>query len=290
MRRLHLIVNPAAGGVDAELVRRVAQRLRSGGQPVRTSRSRSPRAAGDLIADTAARGERAVLVGGDGLLHSVVGHLVAAGVECALIPAGRGNDFARQLGIPCDPDAAADLAAAGTARAVDVLRIDAAQNVAYAAGSVYAGIDSRVSELVNGYRRIPRGIQYPFGAVQAILTFSPRVFRVTVDDAVHSYVGVAAIAANSGFYGNGMHIAPGARPDDGLIDVVLLGAPNRTRFLRLLPTVYRGTHVAQPEVTILRGTRVEIACAGVPAYADGEPLAELPVAVEVVPGALSVVC
>lgn len=290
MRRLHLIVNPAAGGVGDGSVHRVLARWRSAGHPVRVSCSHSVDAAGDLLAGSAACGERVVLFGGDGFVHTMVGPLVDLGVEVALLPGGRGNDFARQLAVPAALDAAADLAAAGTARKIDAVRVESAAGVSYAAGSVYAGLDSQVSRLVNEYRRLPSAVQYQVGAVHAILTFAPRPFCVVVDGIRHDYDGVSAIAANSGFYGKGMHIAPQARPDDGLLDVVLLGAPDRLRMLRLLPTVYRGTHVRQPEVTVVRGRRVRIESTDVAAYADGEFVGPLPVTVEVLPGALSVVC
>ncbi|PWJ24664.1 YegS/Rv2252/BmrU family lipid kinase [Branchiibius hedensis] len=289
MLRLHVICNPAARGVDDALVQRVATTLRSDGHVVRVSRCRAVAAAEDLIADTAARQERAVLVGGDGFLHTMVGPLIRHSVDFALLPAGRGNDFARELAIPTPLQAAIHLASTGAVRPVDALGVQAGAGEYFAATSVYAGIDSQVSQVVNGYRRVPAAVHYPLAAVTSILTFPPRDYRVEVDGVVHEYAGVSAIVANGGFYGNGMHIAPDAVPDDGWLDVVLLGAPNRARFLRLLPTVYRGTHVSQPEVTVLRGRRVRIDSNGVSAYGDGEFIAELPVTVEILPGALRVV-
>lgn len=289
MQRLHVICNPAARGVNDALVQRVASTLRSAGHAVRVSRCRAVAAADDLIADTADRQERAVLIGGDGFLHTMTGPLLTHRVDFAVVPAGRGNDFARQLGIPTAPHLAAHLASTGDVRPVDALRVRAGAQEHFAATSVYAGIDSQVSHVVNGYRRVPATMHYPLGAVQAILTFTPRLYRVEVDGVRHEYTGVSAIVANGGFYGNGMHIAPGAVPDDGLLDVVLLGAPNRARFMRLLPTVYRGTHVQQPEVTVLRGRTVRIESTDISAYGDGEFIADLPVTVEIVPAALRVV-
>lgn len=289
MQRLHVICNPAARGVDDALVQRVATTLRSAGHGVRMSRCRAVAAADDLIADTAARRERAVLVGGDGFLHTMTGPVITHRVDFALVPAGRGNDFARQLAIPTRPDAALRLVGTGEVRPVDALRVVTAGSVQFAATSVYAGLDSQVSYVVNGYRRVPSAAHYPLAAVQSILTFAPRVYRVEVDGVGHEYTGVSAIVANGGFYGNGMHIAPDAVPDDGLLDVVLLAAANRARLLRLLPTVYRGTHVRQREVTVLRGRSVRIESSGVSAYGDGEFIGDLPVTVEIVPRVLRVV-
>jgi diacylglycerol kinase (ATP) len=106
------------------------------------------------------------------------------------------------------------------------------------------------------------------------------------------------VVANSGYYGKGMKIAPAARLDDGLLDIVVIEAASKLALMRSLPKVYDGGHVDLPEVTVLTGTRVELradAARPVPVGGDGEPLGQLPpqsgqpAVVEVLPGALSVI-
>jgi len=106
------------------------------------------------------------------------------------------------------------------------------------------------------------------------------------------------VVANSGYYGKGMKIAPDAVLDDGLLDVVVIEAASKLELMRSLPKVYDGGHVALPEVTVLRGRRIEIAADArvpVPVGGDGEALGVLPglaaqpAVVEVLPAALSVV-
>jgi diacylglycerol kinase family enzyme len=113
------------------------------------------------------------------------------------------------------------------------------------------------------------------------------------------YAAATVVVANSGYYGQGMHIAPAARVDDGRLDVVVIEAASRLELMRSLPTVYDGSHVDLPEVTVLTGTRVELRARGrtpVPMGGDGEPLgvlpglADAPAVVEVRPGALSIIC
>lgn len=147
-------------------------------------------------------------------------------------------------------------------------------------------MDSRTSQIVNGLHRMPAALQYPYAAVRSLATFPRTSYRVTVDGYAHEYDGFTVVAANSGFYGNGMHIAPWADVQDGVLDVVMLGAGSRLRFISRLPSVYRGTHVDKPQISIVRGQVVTIEAAGVAAYADGEPLSMLPVTARVLPGAL----
>jgi diacylglycerol kinase family enzyme len=103
-------------------------------------------------------------------------------------------------------------------------------------------------------------------------------------------VGYTVAAANSGAYGGGMMLAPNASPHDGALDVVLVGHVPKLSFLRLLPTVFKGEHIRQREVQVLRGTEVRIAAdRPFTMYADGDPIAELPVTVRVLPGAVRVI-
>ena len=156
-------------------------------------------------------------------------------------------------------------------------------------GSVYAGVDSRASELVDRAHRLPGILQYPYAAVRSLLEAHPSTYTVTVDGESHAFHAFTVVVANSGYYGSGMHIAPDASLDDGLLDVVVIAVASRARLIRAMPTLYDGTHVGRDEVTVLRGRDVFVRASDpVPAYGDGEPLGSLPVTAAVRPGALHV--
>lgn len=286
MKAFHVIANPLSGGGRAvHVAREVAADLGDAGATVRITFSPGIEAAEGLVKDTAAAGETCVVVGGDGMLSTMAGPLHKHEVTTAIVPSGRGNDFARQLGIPENIHDATRLAVGGLETRIDAIQVGDRVVV----GSVYAGVDSRVSELVNSSSgRLPSAAQYQVASVRGLLQFTPRDYRVEVDDEVFEYRGFTAIAANSGFYGKGMHIAPDADVHDGMLDVVMVGAGNRLKFIRALPQLYRGTHLANPEVTVVRGTAVRIEADGVQAYADGEPLGPTPVTARVLPGALRI--
>ncbi|MCW4353918.1 diacylglycerol kinase family lipid kinase [Hoyosella sp. YIM 151337] len=287
MRSFHLLVNPASGGGSAiEAVKPVAQRLRDAGANVTITYSTGKLRSQEMIPDSVARGEIIVAVGGDGMVGSVAGAVANAGGTLGIVPTGRGNDFARQLGLSKDADSVAKVLLDGVPRPVDVIEAAGVTVV----GSVYAGVDSLASALVDKAHWLPKALQYPYAAVRALAAFPPQNYVVTVDGNRHRFTGCTVVVANSGFYGSGMHVAPEADPADGLLDVVMIAASSRWRLIAAMPTVYKGTHLARPEVIWVRGREVTVECAGeVDAYGDGDWLAPLPVTATVRPGALRVV-
>ena len=218
------------------------------------------------------------------MVGSLAGPVSAAGGVLGIVPAGRGNDFARQLGLAKDPDAVATTLLHSEPRHVDA--IDVAGRLVV--GSVYAGVDSRASEIVDAAHRLPGPLQYPYAAVRAIATFAPRRFRIVVDGAEHSWSGFTVVVANSGYYGAGMHVAPDAALDNGLLDIVFVAAASRLRLIRSMPKLYAGTHTGLDEVRLPRGREVSIEVDDVVVYGDGERIAPAPVTARVVPHALTV--
>jgi diacylglycerol kinase (ATP) len=285
-RAFHFLVNPTSGGGAAPgAVVPVARLLREAGARVEVTYSPGPRECRTLAEAAVERGQVVVAVGGDGMLASLAGTVAAASGLLGIVPAGRGNDFARQLGIPREPEPLARLLLAGEPRSVDV--IDAAGTVVV--GSVYAGVDSHASAIVDTAHRLPRRLQYPYAAVRALASYRPVRYTVTVDGEARGDDAATVVVANSGYYGSGMHIAPGASLTDGLLDVVVIRAASKLQLMRSMPRLYAGTHVELDEVEVLQGREVTVAASEeVPAYGDGEPLAPLPVTAAVRPAALRV--
>ena len=299
-RSFTFLVNPASGGGAAPAaVVPVARLLREHGAEVDVTYSPGPRAMGALVAAAVARGDVVVSVGGDGMLSSLAGLVSAGGGTLGVVPAGRGNDFARMLALPDEPAGVAALLLDGDVREVDLISLSLPGAVPrLVAGSVYSGVDARAGEIVDRSHLLPRRAQYPWAALRALATYSPARFRVSVDGVEAEYAAANVVVANSAYYGSGMKIAPAAAVSDGVLDVVVIEAASRLALMRSLPKVYDGAHVDLPEVTVLRGRRVELradAARPVPVGGDGEPLGELPplsgapAVVEVCPGALRVI-
>ncbi|HET6624855.1 MAG TPA: diacylglycerol kinase family protein [Nocardioidaceae bacterium] len=286
MRSFHLLVNPTSGGGTAPAsVVPVARILREAGAGVEVTYSTGPVECRTLVARAVESGQVMVAVGGDGMVASLAGPVVEAGGVLGIVPSGRGNDFARQLGLAGDPATAARTLMHTEPRAVDV--IDVGGQVV--AGSVYAGVDSLASQYVDRAHLLPGPVQYPCAAVRAVLTFRPSTYHVVVDGVAHRQRAFTVVVANSGYYGSGMHIAPGACLTDGMLDVVMIRAASRPRLIRALPKLYDGSHVELDEVLVCRGREITVSTeAPVTAYADGERLAPLPLTAHVRPEALRV--
>ncbi|WP_067171498.1 diacylglycerol kinase family protein [Microtetraspora niveoalba] len=300
---LVVLVNPAArGGRAGRVAGPVVRRLREGGRDVRVIVGASAEDALHRARTAVALGADAlVAVGGDGLVHLAVQAVAGTGVPLGIVPAGTGNDIADALGVPRDPLAAAAVAvgdeSSGTViRAVDAARIAGEGGDRWFAGVVACGFDSRVNERANGITWPPGMAKYLVALVQELRAFTPIPFRIVLeregDTEVVEREAMLVAVANTRSYGAGMRVCPDARPDDGLLDVLVLGAVPKGEFLRTFPKVYRGGHVGHPAVTIRRAARVTLEAAdqgaGVVAYADGERVGPVPVTCSVEPGALRV--
>ena len=283
MRTFTAVVNPKAGGDASAALLPVAAVLLDAGCAVTTEFSRSMEHAQTLARAAADRGDIVIAVGGDGMVGGIAGAVVGAGGVLGIVAAGRGNDFARQLGMPKDPVELARLLLDAEPTAVDV--IDAGGTIVL--GSVYAGIDSVANAIANRSRFVPHRLVYQAAALRSIVSWRPVTFDVDVDGERHQFRGYNVVAANSGFYGNGLHIAPDAAVDDGQLDVVAFEHMPKRRFAKVMGEVAEGAHVDRPEVTVLRGREVRIAAdKDIPAYGDGEALSDLPVMAQLRPGAL----
>ncbi|MGW3291608.1 YegS/Rv2252/BmrU family lipid kinase [Streptomyces sp. NPDC001002] len=291
MRQFTAVVNPTAGGsASAAALLDVARLLRAAGAELETEYSRSLDHAKELARDAGGRGRVVLAVGGDGIAGGIGGALSGTDAVLGLVPAGRGNDFARALELPTEASELAKVLLHGEPRPVDTIVVESAvHDRTVVLGSVYAGVDALANRHANHATLLRGAASYYAGGLRAVTTWRPAHYRVTVDGKEHPHTGYTVVAANSGYYGSGRHIAPDARVDDGLLDIVMIREAPRRLFFALMNELKTGAHVRRPEVTILRGREIRIeADREVPYGADGEVEAILPVTVRVLPGALRV--
>jgi YegS/Rv2252/BmrU family lipid kinase len=285
-----LIVNPAAGGgKSGRLGPELERKLGEHGLSVRRVETRDLQHARELAVEAAGRGETVVTLSGDGMIGAIGDALRSVpGAVLGILPGGRGNDFARVLGISDDPVAACVTIAEGAPRAVDMGEIGGRAFV----GIASAGFDSDANRIANEAPSWLGGLVYAYGALRALAAWRPATFEIELDPPGerHTITGYSIGAANSKAYGGGMYAAPGALLDDGLLEVVTMEHMSRLRFLtRVLPRVFKGTHVELPEVRVFRAAEVAISAdRPFTMYADGDPIGELPVRVRAVKGAVSV--
>ncbi len=289
-RRLQLVVNPSAGGGRGRrLTRPVHEALRCDGHDVVVTPTRSLAHADDLVADAVADERVVVALGGDGLVGRVAGAVAGLGALMAVLPAGRGNDLCRAVGLPRRAVEGCAVLRTGRERTLDLGVVTSAVGQVPFLGIASIGFDSDVQERVLR-SRVPLGrLVYVGGALVTLARWQPARFRCTVDGTALELTGWSVAVADSGRYGGGMRLAPDASLTDGLLDVVTTAEMGRGRFLGALPSVFRGTHVRRPEVAV-RQARVVRLDADRPfrLFADGDPVGTLPATVTVRPAAVRV--
>ncbi|RJK93171.1 diacylglycerol/lipid kinase family protein [Vallicoccus soli] len=295
----------AGSGRAARLLTPVLARLRAAGVAVVPVGGPGPLSAERQLREALRHGVDAVVaLGGDGTVHLALQQVAATPVRLGVVPAGSGDDVARSLGLPRDADAALDAVLAGHWSPVDAGLLDAPGGERWFLSVLCAGYDAVVAERARALRR-PRGpARYPAAAVAALPALRARPYRLVLDGREVQEEAVLLAVGSGSTYGGGLRICPGADPHDGLLDVVLVRPLAVPRLAALLPRIYAGSHLGHPAVVAHRArvVRVEPAGAGrgpacaargtraAPpgAWADGEPVAPLPVTVRAVPGAVRV--
>ncbi len=289
-RDVCLLVNPSAGGGRAAgALPAVETEMRRLGVSFRTEQTRSLEHAGSLARDALGRSEAIVTLSGDGLVGYVAGVLRdAPDALLGVLPGGRGNDFARVLGIPLEPVAACGVLVAGGVREIDIGDVGGRSFV----GVASVGFDSEANRIANEAPSQLGSLVYAYAALRALISWKHATFTVdTEGGTTTTFTGWTVAAANSRAYGGGMFVAPDAELDDGLLDIVVSSASTKLKFVRVLPKVFKGEHVDEENVSVARAASVRIAAdRPFTVYADGDPIGELPVTIRAVPRALKVLC
>jgi len=313
-----LIVNPASGKLAGRSIARFTAAVERVLGDVDFAATKRRGHAIDLARRGAAEGrETIVAVGGDGTLHEVVNGVmeartgaspaVAPGPRVGLIGLGTGGDFARSLGLGRRLEDHLATIAAGRTRAIDVLRVDLRDHGGrplsrYVVNVLSVGPGGLVDRYVELVPALAGGrLAYGLAAAWALIVCPRARLRlrlhglpgrepgVVVERELSTYLlGVC----NGAVFGGGMRLAPGAVPDDGLLDVVSVAPRSKWVVARHLLKVYRGRHLGVPGVEVLRcrGLDVELLEPSLAARfaldVDGEPLGRLPARVELLPAAL----
>lgn len=294
------IVNPASGRKRAQAIwPSVERELGRAGVRIDVELTTRPHE-GEAMACAAARaGRRRILVaGGDGSVHDVVNGIMNSGLDAedrvtvAVAPGGTGNDWARSLGIGGDPKAIVASIVGGRTSLLDVGVIDFPRAHApkrrwfvNVAGAGYdAHVISRLPE------RIPSALSYFKGALSGLASYRSALFSVAADGVTIDGRLLLALVANGRYCGNHMDVAPNARPDDGVLDVVLIDDVSLATALMKIAKLYRGTILGDPVVRYLRTASVRIdSVPPVAVEADGQVVGETPAEFSLRPRALQVV-
>lgn len=283
---LAILVNPSsAGGKTLKLLPRVEQALDSRRAEFRVEHTKGLEHGTEQALLAIEAGELPVVMSGDGMVGAVGGAMAGAETPLGIIPGGRGNDLARVLGIPSEPERAVEVILGGRTREIDVGEANGKRFL----GIVSVGFDSVANRLANETKFLRGSLVYAYAGIRTLLGWKPARFTIKVDEERIRLTGYSISVANSSCFGGGMYVAPNAELDDGLFDVVSVGEVSKFRFLSNLPKVFKGTHVEKDEVRVFRAQHLELSASRpFEVYADGEHLTDLPATLRVLPRALNV--
>ncbi|ADU52441.1 diacylglycerol kinase catalytic region [Thermaerobacter marianensis DSM 12885] len=286
------IVNPVAGrGRAGRAWPAYEAALRSRGIDLEVLYTAGPGDARDMARRARERHADLVLVtGGDGTVHEAVNGMGPGGPALAVVPLGTGNDLARGLRVTATPAAVADLVVRGRRRRLDLGYLETADGGRFFVNVSGVGLDAEVARRVYEEGGPGRGaLPYVLSMLRTLRQYRNVPMEIRIDGHTHHHVALMTVVGNSPYYGGGMHILPGATPDDGRFDVLLIGDLGKLETLWVFPKVFRGTHVRHRRVTSLRGSAVEIRSPEpVAVHADGEPAGYLPVRYRNYPGGMLV--
>jgi diacylglycerol kinase (ATP) len=287
-----LFVNPTAGrGRGAHAAQPAARVLREAGFSVRTVLGEDADDALRRAREAVGGGTGALIaVGGDGMMSLALQAVAGTRTPLGVVAVGTGNDFARALGLPVREPAAAGRIVAEALKGEQIREVDLGRVGQKWFGTILAsGFDSRVNDRGNRMRWPSGRFKYDLAMVAELAAFKTVPYRITLDDGEVREIEATLVAVGNGSsYGGGMRICSGARMDDGLFDVTVVGDCTRTTLLKVFPQVYKGTHLSHPKVTTHRVRTITLQAEGVTGYADGEPMGALPLTAECVPGAVRV--
>jgi YegS/Rv2252/BmrU family lipid kinase len=268
---LLLVTNAAAGTADERNIEAALGVLRRQAD-VRVEQCSAPADLAALVSDR--DGRQLVLAGGDGSVHLLVSTLHGRGELSAddpigLLPLGTGNDLARALGIPLEPEAAAETLLTGSPRPLDLVVDDAGGTVV---NVVHLGIGAQAAEQAGALKDRLGKAAYAVGSAVAGVRESGWALQVEVDGAVvHEGEPVLMVAVCNGrTVGGGAEVAPDAEPDDGLLDVVVATSTGPLARLGFGVAMRTGEHVEREDVLTVRGRSVTVSGEPFPSNADGE--------------------
>ncbi|MBI4831133.1 MAG: diacylglycerol kinase family lipid kinase [Candidatus Lindowbacteria bacterium] len=302
--RAKFVVNPAsANGSTKRAWGRIEQILRKDFDPVDVSFTAGANHATELARKALRNGaEMVVAVGGDGTINEVVngffdsGALINPGAVLGVISRGTGSDFIKTLGIPKQIEAACQTLVGRAAHKCDVgkftcLDRDGRTIERYFINIADFGIGGETVERVNRTTKAFGGFaSFLYGALSTLVAYKGKRVKVKVDDVYESEKLVNnVVVANGQFFGGGMWIAPRARVDDGLFDILVIEHMSLLESLNSIPKLYKGSHIENPKVKYLKGKTVIADSADVVLLdVEGEQVGRLPARFDIIPAAINV--
>ena len=287
---LYVICNPAAGsGRGKKIGQAVANALREKNIAFQMHDTKSHGHATALARSFCAQGAQTILaIGGDGTLSEAAQGLTGSGTALGIIPAGTGNDFVKTLHLPKNPMEALDFALSHPARKIDA----GVMNGRVFLNAIGTGFDVSVLDYAASVKKYVRGLApYLYGVLQTIVHYHAIPLTYALDGGTETTASSFVIAiANGSAYGGGIRIAPEAKADDGMLDIVVVSEVKPSAYLSRLTGLLKGKILSFPETLFSRCREITFSAPSMRVNVDGEIISADHVSARILPGAMLIHC
>jgi diacylglycerol kinase (ATP) len=266
----HLILNPAAGRgmvsrVESGLLKAVGDQLGD----VQIHRTESHGHATQIAETLKQENSLVIIAGGDGTIYETVNGLVGGNCTLGIIPIGSGNDFVKMLALPLNYEKAIEVIKRGYIMKMDLGKVG--DN--YFANGLGMGFDADVVIESLKVKKLRGPLIYLYSVLKALQHYRNRVITLTVDGKKENRQVFMINVGNGEYLGGGFYLTPGARIDDGILDVCIIQSLSLREVLMHLPKAMKGRHILLPQVQFFRAKELIVeSVEGIPVHADGELL------------------
>ena len=283
---IYAICNPTAGhGRGKKVGAQIENLLKEKDLPCKVEYTAHPGHATELARQAAgARADLVLAIGGDGTSFEVAQGLLGMEIPLGIIPAGTGNDFVKAIGIPAKPAQALEHILSHPARETDVGLLNGRMFL----NEIGTGFDVMVLDYTQRVKRFARGmLPYFYGVLQTLFRFRSVDLTYTIDqgEEITQKAFIVAVANGSRF-GGGITIAPDAKVDDGLFDVIVVGDIRKRDLPKRLIGLMRGKILSFPETRFQRARSITFSVPNMRIDVDGEIIPAKQADVRILPGAL----
>ncbi len=232
-------------------------------------------------------------VGGDGTLFEVINGLLKneekIQIPIGQIPVGTGNSFIRDLGISTQEDALKAILS-GQTREIDLGEFTYSGGKYYFVNLLGTGFVSNVAYRAGKYKKLG-SLSYVFGVLEEVAVLKSAKIELNIDGKIIKREAVFTEICNSRYTGGDMMMAPDAKIDDGVLDVIILNKVSRRKLLSLFPSIFKGEHVKDDNVEVFKGKNITLeANYPLSLTPDGETFGETPIEVKIHPGKIKMFC
>lgn len=228
-----------------------------------------------------------VVVGGDGSIREVSSEIIGTDTKFCIFPFGSGNDFAKAIEIPDEPEKAAEQLISGSVHEIDAASVNGVPFMNVAG----FGFDVEVLVQTEKYKKRMGGkTSYMFGLIEALTHLKAHKIRYTVDGKIKEEKALIASVGNGKYIGGGMCIHPNAIADDGLLEVCIVKDMKKRKILPALMKLLKGKHLALPVVEYFRTTEIDIECDDeMIVQLDGELIEKTPASFKIIPKGIKLI-